>query len=75
MTKRINKETDVSLPQFLAQVEELEPFTLPDITTQYKSLDNCLNDSVELQSIASLIRGHPSNKKAKSVNLKPLAFV
>ena len=54
-TKRIRKETDVSLLQSLAQVEELELYTLPDITTQYKSLDNCLNNSVDLQSIASLI--------------------
>ena len=46
--KSIEQETDVSLLQSLAQVKELELFTLPDITTQYKSLDNCLNDNVEL---------------------------
>jgi hypothetical protein len=74
-TKSISKEANVSLLQSLAQVEVLELFTVPDITTQYASLDNCLNDSLELQSIASLIQGHPSRKKQKSVNLKPLAFV
>jgi hypothetical protein len=61
--------------QSLAHAKWPELFTLPYITTQCKSLGNCLNDSLDPQSTASLIRGHPSRKKPKSVHLKPMAFV
>jgi hypothetical protein len=74
-TKCMSKGTDVPLIQSLAQTEWPELFTLPDVTIQGKSLDNCLNDSLDLQSIASLIQGHPSRKKPQSVNLKPIAFM
>jgi hypothetical protein len=74
-TECVSNGTDVSLIQFVAHAEWPELFAPPDIMTQCDSLDNCPNDSLELQSMASLIQGHPSGKKTKSVHLKPIAFV
>ena len=52
-----------------------------DTDTPYSSIDECLddarNDSKELFSITSLIRGHgkPPKKKRKKCDLKPIAYV